>query len=89
MACELYHFQACICHCNLYPLHAANCCRNSRRVVKYHLKWVQMKKILLLKQFHTKKSVLKPLGLRRTISHSSEMQNDALMYREGLEGFIV
>ena len=28
---------------------------------------------------------LKPLGFRK-LSHSSEMRNDALMYREGLEG---
>ena len=29
--------------------------------------------------------VLKPAGFRK-LSHSSEMQNDALMHREGLKG---
>ena len=32
-----------------------------------------------------KKMVLKSLGFRK-LSHSSEMQNDALMHREGLKG---
>ena len=32
--------------------------------------------------------VVKPVGFRK-LSHSSEMQNDAFMHREGLKGLIV
>ena len=50
------------------------------------LKWLGDEKniLLFLKQFQ-EKIVLKPLGLWK-FSHSSEMQNVALMHREGLKG---
>ena len=40
--------------------------------------------MLLLKQFHEYVRS-EPLGLKK-LSHFSEMQNDALMHREGLMG---
>ena len=50
------------------------------------LKWVANEKniLLLLEQFH--ENVVLKLPDFRTISHFSEMQNDALMHREGLKG---
>ena len=70
-----------------HPLQAANCCRNSRLAVdEDDLKWVENEKkiSLLLKQFpeynRFKTTRCGKLG------HSSEMQNDVLMHREGLKG---
>ena len=80
-------FQAGIYHCHLYPLQAANCCRNSRLVVdEDDLKWVANEKnvLLLLKQSH-KKIYSKTLRYRK-LGNSSEMRNDALMHREGSNG---
>ena len=53
---------------------------------EYDLKWLANENNIsvLLKQFH-EKFVLKSLGFFK-LSHSSEMQNDALMHRDGLEG---
>ena len=50
------------------------------------LKWVGNEKnvLLSLKQFH-EHVCSKPLVLKK-LSHFSEMQNDALMHREGLKG---
>ena len=44
-----------------------------------------MEKYILLINSSMGIFVLKPLGLRE-LAHSSEMQNDALMHREGLKG---
>ena len=51
------------------------------------LKWVENEKnkVLLLKHF-LEKNRSKTTRYRK-LSHSSEMQNDALMHREGLKGF--
>ena len=61
-------------------------CRNSRLVVEEDdLKWVANENniSLLLKQFQGNFS--SKTTRCRKISHSSEMQNDALMHREGLK----
>ena len=41
------------------------------------------KKIVFIKQFHSE------TPLCRKLSNSSEMQNDALMHREGLKGLTI
>ena len=74
-------------HCHLHPLQAANCCRNSRLVVdEDDLKWVTIEKniVLFLKQFH--ENCHSKTTICRKCSNSSQMQNDALMHREGLKG---
>ena len=72
-------------HCHLHPLQAANCCRNSRLVVDENdLKWVT-NEYCYFQNSSMKIFVVKPLGFRK-LSHASEMQNDALMYRVGLKG---
>ena len=48
-------------------------------------KGVEWKKIVLLLKHSKEIFVLKPLYVCE-ISHSSDMQNDVLMHREGLKG---
>ena len=72
---------------DLHPLQAVNCCCNSRLVVdEDDLKWVanENKKWLLLKQFQENVRSETPMCMK--LSHSSDMQNDAFMHREGLKG---
>ena len=67
-----------------------NCCRDCRLVVdKNNLKWEDNEEniLLLLKQFHEKISSKTPRC--RELNDSSEMQNDALMHREGLKGKMI
>ena len=45
----------------------------------------EKKYIVIIINSSTKIVILKPLGFRK-LSHSSDMQNDALMHREGLKG---
>ena len=67
----------------VHLLQAANCCRDSRLVVdEDDLTLGKGKKpIVIINQFHA----LKHLVFRK-LSHPSEMQNDALVHREGLKG---
>ena len=53
---------------------------------KNDLKWMENEKniLLLLKQFHEK--FRSKIPRYRELSHSSEMQNNALMHRGGLKG---
>ena len=63
------------------------CCRNPRLVAdEDDFKWgANEEKIsLLLKQSHENVTSKNPR--RRKLGHSSEMQNDSLMHREGLKG---
>ena len=70
-----------------HPPLGANCCRNSRLVVNEDdLKWLENEKniSLLSKQFRENIRFKTP-GCGK-LGHSSEMQSDALMHREGLKG---
>ena len=76
-------------HCHIHPLQAANCCRNSRLVVdEDDLKWVTNRAnitlLLFVRLFHENFSS-KTTGFPN-LSHSSEMQDDPLMHREGVKG---
>ena len=87
--CEQYFnltFSSLTLHCHLHPLQAANCCRNSRLVVdEDDLKWVTNEKsIAIVKTVLIKCPSETPMC--RKLSHSSQMQNDALIHREGLKG---
>ena len=63
-------------HCLLNPLQAANCCCNSRLIVdEDDLTWVAHDKSDII--------VIKTAPRFRKLSHYSDMQNDALMHREG------
>ena len=71
---------------HLYPLQAANFCRNSRLVVdEDDPKWVANEKYIssLLKQFHENFRSESPRC--RKLRHSSEMRKDALVHREDLK----
>ena len=63
----LQPFQAWIYHCHLYPLQAANCCRNSRLVVnKDDLKWVKnVRKLPCISKSFIDIFLLKPLSFSK------------------------
>ena len=76
-------FQAWIYHCHLYPLQAY-----SRRVVDeddLKLCGEQNKRCGYFQNISIKKSFYKTHRCKK-LSHSSEMQNYALIHREGLKG---
>ena len=71
---------------DLHPLQAVNCCRNSQLIVdKDELKWLQIKKnLVIIKTVPWKFSFKSPCRCRK-LSHSSKMRNDDLMHHEGLK----
>ena len=67
--------------CHLHPLQAVNGCRNSRLVIDdVGLKWVanEKKDSVVIETVPLKLSLLNPRWWK--LSHSSQMQNDALMH---------
>ena len=70
-------------YCHLHPLQAAKLYRNSRLVLdEDDLKWViNEKNIVIIKKFHENFRSKTAVGFNKC-SHSSEMQNDALIHRE-------